>query len=133
MSKIVLGILAAAFCTIVAAKLAYDASAHPSEARLNEPWAQNRMEFVAWNGNNWTAWIRDESFEHRPQHEGTWHPHANPTLSYINWDGEPTKATIEGETFVVAPHGMDSSRQDAIRYRDWDGENRLRTYNQLQR
>jgi hypothetical protein len=91
------------------------------------------MEFVTWNGSNWTTWVRDEAFEHRPQHEGTWHPHAKPTLSYINWDGEPTKATIDGQTFVVAPHGMGSSRQDAIRYRDWDGENRLRTYNQLQR
>ncbi|MCH2336897.1 MAG: hypothetical protein MK316_06485 [Pseudomonadales bacterium] len=133
MTKIVLGIFAAALCTIVAAKIAYDASGHPSSATVNEPWAQHKLEFVTWNGSNWTAWIRDEAFEHRPQKEGKWHSHAKRTLSYINWQGTPTKATIDGEAFMVTPHGVDSSRQDAIRYRDWDGENRLRTFNQLQR
>ena len=114
MTKIVLGILAAAICTIVGAKLAFEATAHATPHAVNEAGVQNKMEFVTWNGNQWTAWIRDGAFEHRPHEEGNWHPHANSTLAFIDWNGS-------------------IQRESALRYRDWAGENRLRTVKQLQR
>ena len=133
MAKIALGILVAVVCTIVAAKLAYDASVHAGPLAVNEPWAQNKMEFVTWNGNKWTAWVHDGAFEHRPQHEGTWHAHSKSTLSFLDWEGNPAKATIDDEVFVVVPYGGATSHEAAIRYRDWNGESRIRTFNQLQR
>ena len=136
MTKIVLGILAAAICTIVGAKLAFEATAHATPHAVNEAWAQNKMEFVTWNGNRWTAWIRGGAFEHRPHEEGNWHPHANSTLAFIDWNGTPAQAKIEGKAFLIAHHGDwngSIQRESALRYRDWAGENRLRTVKQLQR
>jgi len=136
MTKIVLGILAAAICTIVGAKLAFEATTHTTPHAVNEAWAQNKMEFVAWNGNRWTAWIRDGAFEHRPQEEGNWHPHSNSTLAFIDWNGAPAQAKVEGDKFLIAHHGDWNGpieQESALHYRDWTGENRLRTVKQLQR
>ena len=136
MAKIVLGLAAAVLATIVAAKVAYDATAYTSDATANQPWAQGTMEFVAWNGERWTAWIRDGAFEQRPQNEGRWSGHANASLAFIDWDGGHWQAKIDGNAFLVADRGDwngTTERVAAIRYRDWNGDNQLRTLAQLVR
>ena len=136
MAKIVLGLAAAVLATIVAAKVAYDATAHTSDAPANQPWATNTMEFVAWNGERWTAWIRDSAFEQRPQNEGRWSGHANASLAFIDWDGGHWQAKIDGDAFLLADRGDwngSTERVAALRYRDWNGDNQLRTLDQLRR
>ena len=136
MRKVILAVFSAVLFAVIAAKLAFDLSdpsrAHPG----NQPWAQNTMQSVAWNGGKWTVWIRDGVFEQRPQDERRWSGHANSSLAFIDWDGEPWQAKIEGDAFLLAHRG-DWKRSvgpaQAIRYRDWDGEYRLRTIAQLQR
>ena len=136
MIKVVVGLVGAVLATIVAAKLAYDASAYTGAGPVNQPWAQNTMEFVTWNGEKWTAWIRDGSFEHRPKKEGQWHDHANVSVAFIDWERQHWQAKIDGDGFLLAHRGDwkgDTRRVSAIRYRDWKGENRLRTLAQLNR
>ncbi len=94
------------------------------------------MEFVSWNGEKWTAWIRDESFEQRPQNEEKWHEHANISLAFVDWDSERWQAKIEGDGFLLARRGNcknETKHVSAIRYRDWKGKNQLRTLAQLKR
>jgi hypothetical protein len=136
MTKVVLGLAAAVLATIVGAKLAYEATSYSSGGPANQPWSQNTMEFVAWNGERWTAWIRDGAFEQRPQNDGRWSGHANASLAFIDWDGGHWQAKIDGNTFLVADKGDwngTTERVAAIRYRDWNGENQLRTLAQLVR
>jgi hypothetical protein len=136
MIKVVLGVAAAVLATVVAAKLAFEVSVHPGDEPVNHPWAQNSIEFVAWNGEKWTAWIRDEAFEQRPQDVQKWSPHANISLAFIGWKGSLWQAKIDGEEFLLAHRGDwndVSERGTAIRYRDWKGENQLRTLAQLKR
>jgi hypothetical protein len=57
-------------------------------------------------------------------------------LAFIDWNGTPAQAKIEGEAFLIAHRGDwngSIQRESALRYRDWAGENRLRTVKQLQR
>ncbi len=136
MIKIVLGLAVAVLATIVAAKLAFEVSVHAGDEPVNQPWTQNSMEFVAWNGGKWTAWIRDDTFEQRPQNEGRWSRHANISLAFIDWQGRPWQAKIDGDVFLLAHRGEwkgPTVRGEAIRYRDWKGDNQLRTLSQLKR
>jgi len=136
MTKIILGLAAAVIVTIVAAKLVYDATAYTGAEPDNQPWMLNSMEFVAWNGVKWTAWIRDDVFEQRPHDEGRWSSHANVSLAFIDWEHEPWQVKIDGDAFLLAYRGDwkgSTKRVTAIRYRDWEGENQLRTLTQLTR
>ena len=135
-TKIVLGILVAVVATVVAAKLTYEATIYSGTEPINVPWDQGSMEFVTWNGERWTAWVRDGIFELRPVNKGKWSPHANTTLAFINWEGEPWQVKIEGNGFLLAHRGEwkgPIERGTAIRYRDWDGKYQLRTLDQLRR
>ena len=129
-------LLAAFMVTILAAKLAFNATADPERAPGAQPWAQNRMEFVTWNGERWTAWVRDGAFEHVPQNSSRWSRHTNGSLAFIDWEGEAWQAKVDGEEFVLAHRGNwqgPTERAIAIRYRDWSGEHQLRALVQLRR
>ena len=136
MIKVVLGLSAAVLVTILAAKLAYNATAYNGTEPANQPWALNTMEFVAWNGEKWTAWIRDNTFEQRPQNDVRWSSHANASLAFIDWEGRPWQAKIDGNGLLLAHRGDwqgSIERKTAIQYRDWKGKNQLRTLAQLKR
>lgn len=122
--------------TIVAAKFVYDATAYTGEGPDKQPWAQDTMEFVAWNGERWTAWIRDGVFEQRPQNAEKWSGHANASVAFVDWEGRPWQAKIDGDDFLLSHRGdwkSSAERANAIRYRDWEGQNQLRTPDQLRR
>ncbi len=136
MAKVLLGVLAAFLATILAARLAFFVSSNPDNAPADQPWAQSTMEFVAWNGERWTAWVRDDAFEHVPQNSGRWSRHSNASLAFIDWEGEAWQAKISGEEFLLAHHGEwheSTERATAIRYRDWTGKHQLRSLAQLRR
>jgi hypothetical protein len=136
MVKVGLGLLAAFVVTIAAAGLAFDATVATGSAPVNEPWAQHQMEFVAWNGERWRAWIRDDAFEQLPHNNKKWSRHANPSLAFTGWDGKAWQAKVDGEEFLLAYRGNwkgTIERATAIRYRDWAGNNDLRTVVQLRR
>ncbi len=136
MIKVVLGLSAAVLVTILAAKLVYNVTAYNGTEPANQPWALNKMEFVAWNGEKWTAWIRDNTFEQRPQNDVRWSSHANASLAFIDWEGKPWQVKIDSDTLVLALRGDwkgSTQRVTAIRYRDWKGVNQLRTLTQLKR
>ena len=136
MAKALLGLLAALLATIGAARVAFELTRERTEGPINEPWAQTTMEFVAWNGEHWTAWIRDGVFEQVPQDTIDWNRHANPSLAFVNWEGELWQAKIDGESFLLAHRGDWSGPTEtasAIRYRDWSGREELRTVAQLTR
>lgn len=137
MRKFVIGVLAGFAATIVAAKLTFDAvSAADETTPVVEAWSQGRMEFVAWNGAEWTAWIRNGEFELVPQDTDKWSRYANPTIAFADWKGEQWQAKIDGDTFVLAHHGDwqgETEHTNAMRYRDWSGRNQLRTVAQLTR
>ena len=136
MSKIILVISAALLTAIFAAKLLYMGTSNSGSEPVHQAWAQDTMEFVAWNNEEWTAWIRDGTFEQLPQDEGKWHRHSNASLAFTDWDGERWQAKIEGDEFLLAHHGNwegPVERSDAIQYRDWAGRNQLRTVDQLRR
>ena len=136
MIKVVLGLVAAVLVTIVAARLVYDATAYTGAGPENQPWAQNSMEFVAWNGEKWTAWIHNGAFEQRPQNERQWSSHASVSLAFIDWERKPWQVKVDGDAFLLAHRGDwkgSTERVTAIRYRDWEGENQLRTLTQLKR
>lgn len=122
--------------TAVAAGLAFDFTTRPANASVSAPWAQNRMQFVSWNDQRWTAWIRDNVFEQLPEDTANWSRHAKPSLAYIDWDGEPWQAKIDGDNFILAHRGDwkgPTESANAIRYKDWLGHNKLRTVAQLRR
>ena len=79
MAKALLGLLAAFLATIGAARVAFELTRERTEGPIHEPWALGTMEYVAWNGEQWTAWIRDGSFEQTPQDTIDWHRHAKPS------------------------------------------------------
>ena len=136
MGKAVLGFFVALAATIVAARLTFDATSTAGAGPVNEPWAQDKMELVAWNNELWTAWIRAGAFELVPQNTRRWSRHSNATLAFIDWEGEPWQARIDGDTFVLARRGDwqgTTERAGAIRYRDWSTRNQLRTLAQLMR
>ncbi|MEE8308429.1 MAG: hypothetical protein V3R81_14270 [Gammaproteobacteria bacterium] len=130
-------LLAAAFIgTIVAANVAFNYATASHRAPDHQPWALDTMQFVTWNGERWTAWIHEGAFELRPEHEGKWTSHANPSLAFLDTDGNNWQVKIDGETFVLANRGDwegPTQRASAIRYRDWMGQEQLRTVAQLGR
>jgi hypothetical protein len=132
--KFVAGIALALVAAIVGARFAYEAGSAPEAGPANQPWATDRMEFLAWNGARWTAWVRDGQFELVPQNSRNWHRHSNPTIALIDWDGDALQAKIQGGEFLLAHHGEwhgQAERSAVIRYRDWDGNRKLRTVEQL--
>ncbi len=136
MAKVVLGLFAAFLATVLAARVAFFVSADPDDPLADQPWSQNEMEFVSWNGERWTAWVRDGAFEHTPQNSDRWSRHSNSSLAFIGWEGEAWQAKVDGEEFVLAHHGdwqQPTERATAIRYRDWTGRHKLRSLIQLRR
>lgn len=136
MMRIWFGLLAAFLIAIAAARLAYSVAAESGVEPVDRPWSQDRMEFVAWNNEKWTAWIRDGVFELVPQNTDDWSRHSNPTIAFFDWDGEAWQAKIDGEEFLLAQQGNwdgPVERSEAIRYRDWFRNNQLRTVPDLQR
>jgi hypothetical protein len=134
--KVFLALLAAFLATVAAARIAFEATAPEPARPVAEPWAQDRMEFLAWNEARWTGWVRDGRFELVPEDTDRWSRHANPTLAFVGWDGERWQAKLDGDAFVLARRGnweRASERSDAIRYLDWLGRQQIRTVEQLAR
>lgn len=136
MRLIILGLLVAFVAAAAAARLTFEVTTDGRAGPVDEPWAQDRMEFVAWNGEKWTAWIREGEFELVPEDTENWSRHSNDTLAFVGWNGEHWQARVDDEAFELAHRGNwqgDTQRAQAIRYRDWSGRNRLRTVDQLAR
>jgi hypothetical protein len=137
MQRALLGVSLALFlAAIAAAQYAYRVSTDTGDAPVAEAWAQNKMEFVAWNNEQWTAWIHDGMFEHAPENSADWSRHSKASVAFTGWDGEALQAKIEGDLFLIAHQGNweDSvDRSDALRYRDWSGNNQIRTVAELLR
>ena len=136
MARLSFGLLVAVLLVITAAKFAASVSSAPAEAALNEAWAQNKMEFITWNNEKWSAWIHANEFTKVPQNTADWSRHSIASLAYINWEGESWQAKIDGDLFLLAYQGnwqgpVDQS--EAIRFRDWSGNNRIRTVTELRR
>jgi hypothetical protein len=136
MAKAVLFILVAFTATVAATGMVYRATPNEGSAPAVQPWAQNKMKFVAWNDELWTAWIRDGSFEQLPKNNKKWSRHWNVSLAYNDWEGKAWQAKIDGEEFLLAYRGDWNGpieRVSAIRYRDWAGDKKIRTVAQLRR
>ena len=136
MVRVLVGLLISVAVTIAGARVAFLASTETGAEPMNEPWAQDRMEYVTWNGTRWTAWVRGDGFELDPLDDGRWHRHANQSIAFIDWEGEEWQARLEGDEFLLAHRGDWSAHAEtatAIRYRDWMGRNQLRTVAQLRR
>lgn len=136
MTRALLGLTAAFLVAITAAQVAYRASTNPGNGPSNEAWAQNKMEFVAWNNDEWTAWVHDDAFEQAPQNTEMWSRHSNASIAYVDWSGEAWQAKIDGDMFLLAHQGNWNESIDptvAIRYRDWSGNNQIRTVADLKR
>ena len=136
MVKALLGLLVAVAATIAAANFAFNATADTGSEPKNEPWSQNRMEFMTWNGEKWTAWIHDDRFELVPVNEDNWHRHSNTSIAFIDWDGDTWQAKIDGDGFLLAHRGEwheETQSASGIRYRDWAGKSQLRTVAQFTR
>jgi hypothetical protein len=136
MQRALLGIAAAFLVAIASAQYAYRTSSDPGDEPVNAAWAQNKMEFVAWNNERWTAWIHDGAFEQAPQDTDDWSRHSKASIAFTAWDGSAHQARIEGDMFLIAHQGnWDSTidRVDAIRYRDWSGNKQIRTVAELNR
>ncbi|HWM29583.1 MAG TPA: hypothetical protein VNQ14_14070 [Woeseiaceae bacterium] len=136
MTRVALGLLAAFLIVIAAARFAYSVSTESGVEPVDTPWSQSRMEFVAWNDEKWTAWIRDDKFELVPQNTSDWSRHANPTIAFYDWDGNAWQVKIEGQEFILVRQGNwggPVERSEALRYRDWSGNNQLRTVPDLRR
>ena len=134
--KVLVCLMAAFLATIAAAGLAYNSKSQSGSESTHQPWTQNKMEFVAWNGERWTAWIRDDAFEQIPQNERRWNRHSKASLAFTDWKGEFWQAKIEDREFLLAHRGDwqgTIERSTALRYRDWEGNNQLRTVEQLRR
>ena len=136
MNRALLVIPAAFLVAIAAAQYAYRVSSDPGDEPVYEPWAQNKMEFVAWNGARWTAWIHGDKFEQVPVDSRKWSRHANASIAFKDWDGEPWQAKIDGDVFLLAYEGnwqQPAGRSEALRFRDWSGQNQIRTVAELKR
>ena len=136
MYKVGFSLVVAILATVVAAKLAFESTVNPDIEPVNRPWAHNTMQFVSWNHEKWSAWIRHDTFEQLPQNTEKWSRHTNPSLAFIDWNGEAWQAKISGDNFILAQRGDwqgATERVEAIRYRDWQGNNKLRTTLQLRR
>jgi len=136
MTRVASGLLAAFLVVVAAAKFAYHVSTESAVEPVDTPWSQDRMDFVAWNGEKWTAWIHQDTFELVPQNISDWSRHANPTIAFFDWDGNAWQAKIEEQEFMLARQGNwggPVERSAALRYRDWSGNNQLRTVADLQR
>jgi hypothetical protein len=117
MYKVGFSLVVAILATVVAAKLAFESTVNPDIEPVNRPWAHNTMQFVSWNHEKWSR-------------------HTNPSLAFIDWNGEAWQAKISGDNFILAQRGDwqgATERVEAIRYRDWQGNNKLRTTLQLRR
>ena len=136
MAKALLGLVGAFLAAVAAAQIIYRVTVDTGDTPVNDAWSQNRMEFVAWNNEQWTAWISDDAFEHLPQDTANWSRHAKASIAYIGWDGEAWQAKIDGDNFLLALHGnWDGPVESAgaLRYRDWSGVKQIRTVAQLKR
>lgn len=136
MAKVFLLLLAAVLAVIAAAHLTFNHITSTDGTAVHQPWAQDRMEFLAWNNEKWTAWVRDGSFELRPQNLKKWSRHSNASLAFVDWEGLEWQAKIDGDMLLLAQGGdwnAPSQRAAAIRYLDWTGGKQLRTVAQLQR
>ena len=135
-NKVILGLIVSVLAAILAAKLTYNLNADHGNEPANKAWAQNEMQFVAWNDEKWTAWVHDGAFELSPQNTDTWSRHSNASLAFTDWQGEARQAKIQGQKFLLAFQGDwqgTIEQVDAIRFRDWSGNNQLRTVAELQR
>ena len=136
MRKLVLGLVAAMFAIIIAARLVFEFTTTTGDPPANVPWSQDSMQFVTWNGGEWTAWVHEDDFEQIPRNSNNWSRHADASLAFTDWDGDLWQAKIEGDMFLLAHRGDwegEVARAAAIRYRDWDGHDQLRTVTQLRR
>ena len=79
MNKVVLALLTAVLLTIAAAKFTFEVRAHQGVEPGNEAWANSKMEFVSWNQQKWTAWIREDIFSKRIDHVPAPRRSATPT------------------------------------------------------
>mgnify|MGYP001300762921 CR=1 FL=1 len=136
MKKVWAALVVAFLVVIAAARFAYTVSSDTGNGPIQQAWAQNRIEFVAWNNNKWTTWIHDGEFELAPEDNDNWSRHANDSIAFFDWQGAPWQAKIDGDAFVLAPQGNwegEIVRTEAIRYRDWSGNNQLRTIADINR
>jgi hypothetical protein len=140
MTRVLAVLLAAVVAAILAARLLYDVTTGEDAASTSQPalqpWTQDRMQFVAWDDERWTARIRDDKFELTPRAEGKWQHHVNASLAFIDWEGKPWQAKIDGQQFLLAHRGNWKGRIEragALRYRDWHGHRQVRTVAQLRR
>jgi len=136
LTKAISGLILSVLVVILAAKITYNLNTDYGDEPANIAWAQNEMQFVAWNNEKWTAWIHNGAFELAPQNTDTWSRHSNISLAFTDWQGESWQAKIDGETFLLALRGDwqgTVEQVDAIRFRDWSGNNQLRTVAELQR
>jgi hypothetical protein len=135
-NKVILGLIVSVLAAILAAKITYNLNANHGDAPANKAWAQNEMQFVAWNNEKWTAWVHDGAFEMAPQNTNSWSRHSNISLAFTDWQGDAWQAKIDGDVFLLAFQGNwqgTIEQVDAIRFRDWSGNNQLRTVAELQR
>lgn len=136
MGRVILLLGAAFIGTIVAANVAFNYTTASHRTPAQQPWALDTMEFVTWNGERWRAWIHNGAFELRPEREGKWKRHSNPSLAFLDGEGNNWQAKVDGDVFVLASRGNweePTQRAAAIRYRDWMGQEQLRTVAQLGR
>lgn len=134
MMRTVALLAAALLVAALAAKLLYLTTIGSDIESTAQPWSQHRMEFVAWNDEQWTAWIRNDKFVLLPREPGKWQRHINTSLAFVDWQGRPWQAKVEGEEFLLAPRGnwkSGTERSRALRYRDWRGYAQVRTVAQL--
>ncbi len=136
MGKALVGLVLAVAATVGAARLAFELTVDAETGPVNAAWAQGKMQFRAWNNVRWTAWIIDGEFVQIPEEARSWHRHTNASIAYVDWEGVPHQAKVDGNTFLLAEHGDwkgHVEHAEAIRYRDWNGARRLRTVAQLSR
>jgi hypothetical protein len=134
--RLVLSVIAVSVIVIGAVTWAARVGSTVDIADGVQPWSQDTMQFVAWNNQRWTAWIRDGEFVFVPENERRWSRHSKATIAFIDWQGEPWQARISGDLFVLAPRGdweNSALSSTAIRYQDWSGAARIRTVQQLAR
>lgn len=136
MNRTMLGLIGAVVFVILAAKMTYNVNSDHGSAPINEAWAQNEMQFVAWNNEKWTAWVHEGDFELVPENTNSWSRHSNISLAFTDWQGEAWQAKIDGNVFLLAHKGDwqgSIEQSEAIRFRDWSGNNQLRTVAELRR
>lgn len=136
MRNAVVGLVLAVAATIGAAKVAFELTANTNTGPVNEAWAQGTAEFRAWNNVRWTAWVINGEFVQIPEDTARWHRHSSPSIDFVDWEGVPVQAKVDGDAFLLAEHGDWNGHvehSEVIRYRDWDGVRQLRTVAQLSR